>query len=49
MIDITVTRHAVDGFTLSTMDKGYLVSKRYIGYTYAEATRLFKQYLKEAK
>ena len=47
MITVTVTRHAVDGFTLSTMDKGYLVSKRYIGYTYAEATRLFKQYLKE--
>jgi len=47
MIDIT--RHAVDGFTLSTMDKGYLVSRRYMGYTYAEATRLFKQYLKEVR
>ena len=47
MKEVTVTRHAVDGFTLSTMEGGYLVSKRYIGYTYAQATKLFREYLKE--
>ena len=48
MYTVTITRHAVDGFTLSNTDKGYLISKRYIGYTYAQATKLFKEYLKQA-
>jgi hypothetical protein len=40
---ITVERHAVDGFTLWATDKqGYLVHKRYIGYTIREAKALFK-------
>jgi len=46
MREVTVTRHAVDGFTLSIMEGGYLISKRYIGYTYAQATKLFREYLK---
>jgi hypothetical protein len=40
---ITVERHAVDGFTLWATDKqGYLVHKRYIGYTIREAKARFK-------
>lgn len=46
---ITVTRHAVDGFTLSTMEGGYLVSKRYLGYTLKQAKELFREEIKGAK
>ena len=46
---ITVERHIVDGFTLWATDKsGYLVHKRYIGYTLSEAKAQFKIALKEA-
>jgi len=48
-MEITVTRHAVDGFTLSTMKGGYLVSRRYIGHTLKEAKQLFKQEIKGGK
>jgi hypothetical protein len=40
---ITVERHAVDGFTLWASDRdGYLVHKRYIGYTIKQAKAKFK-------
>ena len=40
---ITIERHAVDGFTLWATDKqGYLVHKRYIGYTIKQAKVQFK-------
>ena len=43
---ITIERHRVDGFTLWGSDKdGYLVHRRYIGYTFAEARRDFKRVL----
>lgn len=45
-MEITVTRHAVDGFTLSTMEGGYLVSKRFIGYTLRDAKQLFREQIK---
>lgn len=38
---MTITRHAVDGFTISAIRGGYLVKERYIGYTVREAKRLF--------
>lgn len=39
--EISVQRHAVDGFTLSAIVGGYLVQERFIGYTIKEAKRLF--------
>jgi len=43
---ITVERHTVDGFTLWATDKqGYLVHKRYIGYTIKEAKARFRELL----
>lgn len=39
--DITVTRHPMDGFTLSAMHDGYLVSRRYVFYSEPDATREF--------
>jgi hypothetical protein len=45
-MEISITRHAVDGFTLSTMEGGYLVSRRYIGHTLKEAKKLFREHLK---
>jgi hypothetical protein len=48
-MEITVTRHAVDGFTLSTMEGGYLVSKRFIGYTLKDAKQLFREQLERGK
>lgn len=39
--DITVTRHSVDGFTLSAIVDGYLFKRRYIGYTLAESKNRF--------
>lgn len=39
--DITVTRHNVNGFTLSAIVDGYLFKRRYIGYTLAEAKTRF--------
>ena len=42
--DISVQRHAVDGFTLYALDRdGVLVNRRFIGYTLQEAKRLFMQ------
>ena len=41
-MSVTVTRHATDGFTLSAMVRGYLVSEGYVGYTVAEAKGTFK-------
>jgi adenosine deaminase len=46
--DITVTCHAVDGFTLSYItDEGDCCHKRYIGYGVREAKRRFKEYVYE--
>jgi hypothetical protein len=46
--DITVTRHAVDGFTLSYLtDEGDYYHRRYIGYSVQEARPRFKQYVYE--
>jgi hypothetical protein len=46
--DIVVTRHAVDGFTLSYVtDEGDYYHKRYIGYGVREAKRRFKEYVYE--
>jgi hypothetical protein len=38
---ISIERHGVDGFTLSAIVRGYLVSERYIGYSLQEAHSLF--------
>ena len=48
-MEITVTRHAVDGFTLSTIEGGYLISRRYIGHTLRDAKKLFKQEIQGGK
>lgn len=46
--NITVTRHAVDGFILSYVtDEGDYYRKRYIGYDIREAKRRFKEYVYE--
>ena len=46
--DITVEYHASDGFTLWGTDRaGYLVHRRYIGYTVAEAKFRFRRALTE--
>ena len=42
MSTVTVTHHATDGFTLSAMVRGHLVSERYVGYTVTEAKGTFK-------
>lgn len=39
--EISIQRHKVDGFTLSAIVRGYLVSQRYIGYSLKEAYSLF--------
>ena len=38
---ISIERHGVDGFTLSAIVRGYLVSERYIGYSVTAAESLF--------
>jgi len=38
---ISIERHGVDGFTLSTIWRGYRVSERYIGYSISEAKGAF--------
>jgi hypothetical protein len=46
--DISVTNHAVDGFTLSYLcDDSRYYHQRYIGYTVREAKRRFKDWLIE--
>lgn len=46
-MQITVERHMVDGFTLWGTDRaGYLVHRRYIGYTLREAKQLFREHMK---
>lgn len=45
---MTITKHAADGFTISDIRGGYLVTKRYIGYSLKEAKGLFiEQYGEE--
>ena len=44
-MDITVERHSHDGFTLYAMHGGYLVHRRYVGYSLREAKACFRQYL----
>jgi hypothetical protein len=44
--DITVTRHAVDGFTLSYVtDEGDYYRKRYMDYGIRDAKARFKEYV----
>jgi hypothetical protein len=44
--DISIERHAVDGFTLSYVtDSNLYYRKRYIGYGITEAKRRFKDYV----
>jgi hypothetical protein len=46
--DINVTRHVVDGFTLSYItDEGDYYHNRYIGYGIKDAKRRFKEYVYE--
>jgi hypothetical protein len=46
--DISVTRHMVDGITLSyTTDEGDYYHQRYIGYSVQEARPRFKAYVYE--
>lgn len=46
-MSITVERHAMDGFTLWATDRdGYLVHRRYVGYTLREAKASFREYLR---
>jgi len=40
---ISIQRHGVDGFTLSAIVKGRLVSERYIGYSVTAAESLFSR------
>jgi len=41
--DMSVEYHSVDGFTLRATDsEGYLVNRRFIGYTLREAKSLFR-------
>jgi len=41
---ITVQRHLTDGFTLFAMDEdGYMVQKRFIGFTVSEAKNIFRK------
>ena len=44
-MEITVERHTHDGFTLWAMHGGYLVHRRFMGYTLREAKKLFRQEL----
>jgi hypothetical protein len=45
---VSIERHGVDGFTIYATRGGYLVSKRFIGYSVKEAKRLFiEEYGKE--
>lgn len=46
-MDISIYRHA-EGVELSTMDKGYRVSRLYVGYTLQEAKRLFREFVRES-
>lgn len=46
-MEITVTRHAVDGFTLSTVYGGEYFKHRYIDYTLREAKKHFRAFVKE--
>jgi len=46
--DITITRHPVDGYSLSYLsDNGEYYHQRYIGYGIREAKKRFKNYLLE--
>jgi hypothetical protein len=46
--DITVMRHAADGFTLSYVtDEGDYYHKRYVGYSVEDAKKRFKEYAHE--
>jgi hypothetical protein len=46
--DIHITRHPVDGFTLSYIsDSNKYFKQRYIGYSIREAKKRFKNYIKE--
>ena len=38
-----------EGLELSTLDRGYRVSRLYIGYTLREAKALFREYVKGVK
>lgn len=38
-----------EGLELSTIDKGYRVSRLYVGYTIREAKKLFREYIKGLK
>jgi hypothetical protein len=41
---ITIQRHPADGFTLFAMDEdGYMVQKRFIGFSVSEAKRIFRK------
>jgi hypothetical protein len=45
-MDISVEHHSHDGFTLYATDsRGYLVHRRYVGYSMREAMSCFRQYL----
>jgi len=46
--EISITRHRVDGFSLSYIsDNNEYFTRRYIGYGLREAKKLFKQFVKE--
>jgi hypothetical protein len=45
--DITVTRHAVDDFTLSCVHGAYQYHRRYMRYSVREAKRRLKEYVYE--
>jgi len=46
--EIFITRHRVDGFSLSYIsDNNEYFTRRYIGYGMKEAKKLFKQFVKE--
>jgi len=46
--EISITRHLVDGFSLSYIsDSNEYFTRRYIGYGLREAKKLFKQFVKE--
>ena len=46
-MEIYYTRNAAGAWELSTLARGYRIARTYYGHTKSEATRLFRQYIKE--
>ena len=49
LADISVTRNGEGALVLSIIHAGYLVTRRYYGYTQRDAMRLFRSELEESR